>query len=282
MVIIELGLVVVLVYACLRQYRRKKQQGRALKMQISRPYSDEIPITMDPLPFPDPSESITVVSRQNSWKMHPYAASVVDEHEMEHTENVLSTQGYNMWRGDGLYDPANPRSVWVNPGIAATCSDRDIENPFVHKQYQPKAQRIPDGVGTPHTHHPSVIIPSRAYLPFPSWRRIPDTASSPPVYSATLFVGADDEAEHLLPTPRSIARPKAAAFSNQSYNLGVNANESRSHRTFVKPDTYAITPSNTGKNHGSRTFARQYPPSDRIRQSSPPPVPPKSPLRRPM
>lgn len=290
MAIIELGLLIVLLYVCRGQYKKKKrQQALARNMHAPNwPHSYEIPITVDPFPLPNPPESIAVISRQNSWKRHPYAASTEDEHEMEHTEDVLSAQEYDMRRGnfwgDSLYELVRPRSVGINPGNAVTHSNRDSEDPLVHRQYQPKAEQIPHGVSIPRAHHSSIITPSRAYLPFSGWRHIPETASSPSAYPATLSVEADDEvdgeSDHRLPTPTSITRPTAAAFPNQSYSWDASANESRSYRVFVEPDTRTIIPSDPGSDRGSRTASWQYPPSDGTRHSSPPPIPSRNPFRR--
>ena len=277
MAIIELGLLFMLLYVCHRQHKRKKrQQALTRNTHTPQPHPYVIPIAVDP--FPDRSESITVVTRQNSWKRHPYAASTDDEHETEYTGNDLPAQGHDMWRGnswgDSLYGPVKPRPVGINPGIAVTHSDRDLGNPPVRQRHQPKAEQI-----LPRVHHSSIITPSRVYLPFSDWRRLSEAASSPSVWSATLPVEADGGSDHRLLTPTTVARPEAAALPNQSHSWDATANEPGSYRVFVEPNTRKIIRSNPGNDHDSRAAAWQYPPSDGTRHSSPPPVPPKSPFR---
>lgn len=85
-------------------------------------------------------------------------------------------------------------------------------------------------------------------------------------------VAEDDGTDDQLPTPPDIAFPKATVVPGQSYGWGASATEQPSlYRITAAPETHTMTPPDSEDDQGS---------SDEPRQSFPPPIPPKSPLRR--
>ena len=273
---IELGFLLLLLYLCRRRYRSSKERrARARDMRIFNPRSHENQFVVDPFAYSDPHEWNTMVSRQNSWKKNHFLGET-DKQTMGHTENESSIQGLNRQRSDvrndALYGARGLRPAVTN------CRDQDTEGPLVHQRYPPKPQQTPYGNGTTNRNPSLKITPSREYLPLFSWQSISEVPPSPSIYPATLPVAEDDEPDHPLPTPTSIAPPKPAAFPNQGCNWGTSANKPRSYRVPVNHEAYMMAPLDSEDDRGFPAVARQKTPCDEPRL--PPPIPPRSPLRR--
>ena len=279
---IELALLVLMLFLCHRRYRIKKEQHvRALNMRISQPHSRGNPFLVDPFAYTSPRCSIGTVSRQNSLKKQPFLRAT-DELVMDHTENGFSTQGFNEQQKD-IWDDTpdeikNPHLVEINLGATVGRRDRDPEDHSVRQPYRPKPRQTPHGDGTTGRTRALVIAPSRAYHPSPGWRRIDEIPS--PAYLNTLSVAEDDESDHQLPTPTSITHPKAAICPDRIYSRDASTNKPWPYGISVDPEDCMTTTSCSEDDCDRLAIARQRPPFDGLRQSSPPPRPPKSPLRR--
>jgi len=280
---IELALLALMLFLCHRRYRtNEKQQVRARNV---RTHPRENPFSVDLFAYSDPRYPAGTVSRKNSWKKY-ILPRVAEEQVMDHRENGFSTQRLNKHRDDIWDDtPYNTRDTHLaelNLGTVVDCRDGNPEDRLVRRPYKPKPKKTPRGGGTTKRsrNNSLVITPSRAYFPTPGWRRFDEVPPSTPIYLDALAVARDNEPDHQLPTPPSIARPKTAICPNQSHNWGPSANEPCSYMIPAHPEACMTTPPGSEDNRCCLAVAGQKPPFDGLRQSLPPPIPPKSPFRK--
>jgi hypothetical protein len=279
----ELALLILILFLCHRQYRVNEQQARAQNMRILRPHSRENPFAADTFAYSDTRYFAGTVSRRSSWKKRP-SLRAMDEKAMDHTENRFSTQGLNGQQNntgnDTPYKIRNPHLAGINSGAAVDCQDGNLEGLLTRHPYGPNPRQSSYGDGTMKRSHSLVVVPSRIYLPT-HWRRISGVPSPPPICLDTLSAAEDDKADHRLPTPASIARPKPAICSNQSDNWGPSPSKPCSSRISVDPKPCMMTtPPGSEDDCGCLAAARQKPPFDGPSQSLPPPRPPRNPLRK--
>ena len=273
-----------MLFLCHQRYRsNKEQQARARDTRTFRPHSHENPFVMDLFAYSDPRYSAGTVSCQNNWKKHSFLRTT-GKQTMDHTENGFATQeldGHqnNIWN-DTPYKTRNPHLAGINPGTIVNCRDGDPEDHPVRQPYRPKPRQTPYGDGTAKGNHSLIVAPSRAYLPTPGWRLVDEVPTPSSIYLDTLSVAEDNELDHQLLTLTSITRPETVIYSNQGYNWDPSANKPCSYRTSVDPEACMTTLSGSEDNRGHLAAARQKPPFNGLHQSSPPPRPPKSPLRK--
>jgi len=198
---------------------------------------------------------------------------------MGYVENGFNTRR-NQVEDNILYETKDPRLAGVNPGIVINYRNQNQVDPFSDRQvFQQNSQPSSYARGPTTINRLSPVPISQAYLPFPNWRSASVTPSSPSEYPPTLPVTDDDESDHRPPTPTNVTYPMTTAVPNQSYNWGASANKPpgsyRVHSAY-------ITPPDSSDGHGPPTIIQRRLSSDGQRQSVPPPIPLKNPLRRVM
>jgi len=235
----------------------------------------EFTFTDDPFARSNPRDSTATTELQHSWEKHS-SLGAPDEQGMGYVENGFKAHRNELGE-NVLYETKNPFLTGVNPGIVINYRNQNSDDPFSDRQaYQPNPQPAPYARGPTTINRLSPVPLSKAYIPFPNWRRASDTPSSPSMYPSTLPVTEDDESDRRSPTPTNVGIPNTTAGPNQSYNWGASANKPNAYR--INPGPYA-TPPDSSDGHGSPTIVQQRQSSDEQRQSVPPPIPPKNPLR---
>ena len=272
---------ILLMFLLFRRQQRGNEQQKFLARngRIFQPYLHENPFAVDRF-LPDVASSdhhdpVSTVERENSWGKQPFPVET-EEEAMENAENAFSILGLNRRQNDVWND------TLYRTGTVVDLQNRDSDDRWARQSYQTKRQKTSYGDSTISGNYPLITTPSRAYLPFPSWRRFSETPTSPSIYPASLSATDDDEPDHWLSTPTSIAHPKIAVLPSQSYNWGSSAKKPRSRRVPVNPEAYIMTPFDSEDDRDSSIITQQKAPFEELRLSSPPPIPLKSPLRRAM
>lgn len=278
-----MAFILLTLFICRRRHQRKRQQNHwAQNVRTPRPHTGENPLVADSLARSDLRDSASMLERQNSLKK-PLVIRTPDEQAMEHTESKLSTQGLDrhrsVVRNDTLHETWSPRLARNNHGIIVNSRNWDSDDPLARQTYCPKPQNLSYGNGTLHKNHSLMITPSRAYLPFPNWRRVSDTPSCSSVHPSTPPT-AEEEPDHQLPTPTSIACLNPAVVPNPSYSWGASAKNTSSYRSSASHETHMMTTPDSEDDRGPPIARRQNLSSDGLRQSFPPSIPPKNPLRK--
>ncbi|KAF9651874.1 hypothetical protein BDM02DRAFT_424900 [Thelephora ganbajun] len=280
---IEVALVLLMIYVCHRRYRRDGlPQVWARRMRVFRSHARENPPAVDPFAYSNPPGSATATEHKDGWGKHSFL-NMTDEHPMEYMESGPSTQGLGRQRNDvevdALYGIRSPRLAGMNPGIIVNYRDRELDNPKGRQVYRPKPRPNSYGKGPAVVNHSLAVTSSRAFLPFPYWQPVSEAPPSQSIYSTILPVAEDDNLVHQLPTPTSIAYPKATAAPYQSYNWGASARRHSSYMFPVNPETSMVTPPYPEDDDQGLRQKASFPGP---RQSYPPPIPPRNPLRRAM
>ena len=270
------ALILLTIFLCCRRNRRNKErQALARNPPIYQPKIRENPFTDDDDPFAssNPCDSAGTTVLQHSWEKPSYL-SATDEQGTLYVENGFNTQRSEVGN-NVLYETKNPRLAGVNTGVVINYRNQNTEDPFSDRQaYQLDSQPSSYARGPTTINRLSPIPLAQAHIPFPNWRRASDTPSSPSMYPSTLQATEDDESDR-VPTPTPVATHKAAAGPNQSYNWGASANKPNSYRV----NQAYVTPPDSSDGHGPPTIRQQRLSSDGHRESIPPPIPPRNPLR---
>jgi hypothetical protein len=262
-----------------RLYRQNQRpQTRAWQMRVSRNPMHENSFTqVDSSECHSPLDPPSPIGRQRSWGKRPlYHADLL------YMESGFPTRSPTEQQSD-VGDPPSrrikhPYLAGTNSGFPTNYRDRDDT---LGRQAYGQEPRPPPYDKDPTTVNRSLAkTQPRTYIPFPKRRRPPQTPPSPSIYSTTLPVAEDDNSVHQLPTPTSIACLKSPAVPNKIYDPGESSKRVSSDRVLVDPGTYMMTPLELEDDEGYTAVSLIKPPSDGPCELCPPPVPPKSPLRR--
>lgn len=278
---IVVGLILLTIFLCCRRHRRNKQPPlQAQDSDVSLTQMHDNPFADDPFASFGPSDSVRTAEHQYRWERRS-SFDATDEQAMGYVESTSSTHGFNVQRNDVgdnvIYETRNPRLAGINPGIVVNYRDQNPEDPFSDRPvYQSMPRQASYGKGPTAINHFSAVTPPQAHLPFPNWRRVSETPSSPSVYATSLPAAEDSESQPSTPTSFTFRKP--TTVPSQSYNWGASAKKPSSYGIPVIPEAY-ITPPNSDDGRDT--------PVQRERQSgehqyTPPSIPPKSPLRTAM
>lgn len=224
-----------------------------------------------------PSPSI---KHQYSRRKNPFY-SIADE-QVFYQENGFSArrlakQRFNMG-GGALREPKHPYLNGTNPGFIVDYRDRDDA---LHGQaYRPDSRLPPYDNGPTISNHSLTSLQSREHSSLSNWRCLPQALPSPSTHSAALSMTENIDQIHQLPAPMSIAHPKPPPVPSGNYNNGAGSRRLDSPKALADTGTYMMTPLHSGVDRCYTGVALTKLPSDRPRQVYPPPVPPKSPLRK--
>ena len=279
------GLILLTIFLCCRRYRKNKEKEHSIPIQsqdmdISLPQMHDNPFADDPFASSGLRGSAPPTERYHGWEKGS-SLSVTDEQAMGYVDSVSSTHGFNVQRNDiednVIYETRSPRLAGINPGIVVNYRNQNPDDPFSDRQvYQQKPQPVSHGKGPTTNNRFSITAPYQAHLPFPNWRRVSETPSSPSVYATSLPAVEDGESDHRLPTPTRATFQRTTGGPSQIYNWGASAKKPGSSGSGfpVIPEAY-ITPPDSDDGRGSPV---RLPYDEPI----PPPIPPKNPLRTAM
>lgn len=262
-----------MIFLSYRLYRKNQElRARARGVPIS-----QSPFTVDSSDYRSPHDPPSPIGRKYSWRRNPFH-STADEHAL-YVENgfsaqILTKQQSNLG-DDPLSEAKHPHLAKINPGFIVNYRDRD--DTLGRQSYRPEPRPPSYDKGPTVVNQSLAIARPKAYSPFSNWPRPSQAHPSSSIYSAPLPVAEDSNSSHHLPSPTSIARPKTAAVPNENYDSVASSKRPGSCRVPVDPGTYIMTPPNPEDDQG---WTLMKPSSDGPCQLYPPPVPPKSPLRR--
>ena len=252
---IGIGLAVILLMVILCVRRNKQRQAQTRETYTPQLQIRKISFVDDSYARSDPYDSAAAVEAH-----HRLAKQWVDieknaSYEARDTRLAANSPGFVVGhRGDNLDEPLDPRVSQAMPK-SLSCD----EGPSTADRVSPK------------------VIQSRAYFPFPHWRPVSQTPSSPSIYPPSLSA-VDDTTVCQLPNPPSTACQRNIAVPDQSRDRGANANTKKPslRRVPVKPELYT-TPPRSGVDQRSPDVVEQQHCGDQ--RPVPPPIPPKSLLR---
>lgn len=215
--------------------------------------------------------------RQRSRGRKSFPGST-DEQMLEYAGNEFVIQGPTEQQSDEShviwYGSNDRHSVEIRSPRGT--DNRDpylVEDPLDHQENPPKSH-TPSIDENPTTANRSLIItPSRAYLPFPNWRRHSRPSSSPSVHPVILPVEEDCDSVRQLSTPMSILYPETVSVRNQDSGHDTITEKPVLHDCPVAPPN--LEP---GRGYSDGSWADPY--CDGPYQYYPPPIPSKSPLRK--
>lgn len=215
--------------------------------------------------------------RQHSRGRKSFRGST-DEQMLEYAGNEFVIQGPTEQQSDEShviwYGSNRRHSVEIR--TTRGTNDRNpylVEDPLDHHENPPKSH-TPSIEEIPATPNRSLIIsPSRAYLPFPNWRRHSRPPSSPSVHPVTLRAEEDGDSIRQLSTPMSILYPETVSVRNQDSDRDTITEKPVLHDS-------PVTPPNLEPDRGNSDGSHTDPHGDGPYRYSPPPIPSKSPLRK--
>lgn len=217
----------------------------------------------------------STVRRQRSCeKASPH--SLTGEQRLDHTENGFVVQSLSEQPSDdgddALDEIKNPHlTLECRPAFAVDDRDSGLEGALDRQSRLRGPLTQPHGQ-TATVNNPLVITPSRAYRPFPRWRRLPRPPSSSSVYPVILSPRGDKYSVRQLPIPMNIVCTETAAAPNQRPNRVATTRGPAS-------SSYPMTPPNVEHSWGRADVSPANPDGEGSRQSYPPPIPQKNPLR---
>ena len=182
---------------------------------------------------------------------------------------------------DSLREVKHPALAKISHGFAAS-RNQGLDDPLGYEAYRPMPQPPPYDKGPAILNRPLPVAQPKPCQPFPDWRCVSSTPSSPSIYPATLPLAGDNCSEYQLLSPDSTADQKSMAFSNQSHNRGASAKKLASYEVPTNPGTYTMTQLNPEDDQSRTAVSSTAPPSDKPFSAHPPLIPPKSSLRRSM
>ena len=264
-----------------RLYRKNQRlQAQAQEMRIFQNHIHENPPAVDSSEYHNSRGAPPPTGCRPSWGKLPLY-NTTDEHiwyaESGSPAQGLTGQQFNVG-DDALREAKHPYLVGINPGFVVNRRDRG--GTLDRQTHRQDPRPPPDDKGPTTANHSWATIRSRAYSLFPNWRRLPRVPPSPSIHPATSPVVEDDGSARQLPAPTSIASPKTAAVLDQSYNRGASSKRLDPYRALVGPGTYMMIPLNSEDDQGRTTAPLVKSPFDGPCAPVPPPIPPKSPLRR--
>lgn len=265
-------------WCCRRNQKNLLLQARARERRTHLRHKCKHPLVTNSFEYKNVLHLASAVRRQDSRrKKSPHG--VVDERMLEYMEKGYVTKALTKRQsnvGDGtLYGVKEPDLAGAAPEFAL--NDGNPAKPLDRQAYQQNSQPPLREKCLPTVIHSPTITPPRAHVPFHSWR-----LSRPPSYRSIhpiiLTMEEDDDSVYQLPIPTSI---ETTAVQNQSSD-GSSPREPGSCAVPVNPETYLTIPPNLRDGQGHRSISPMDPLCDRSSQTRPPPIPPRSPLRRAM
>lgn len=234
----------------------------------------EVSFPDDTFAWHDLHDSGAAVEGRPEWEGYP-VSNAADEYSLKRVgsgfANGTPSKQPAVIGGSALPQPEQIHLGEINLKFDANCRDlEDSGNPQKCRPVSLAPSHERDYTAVNHTQ-------PKTYLPFPNWRRVSQTPSSPSVYPATLSVVEDDDSVYQASLPTSISYLKDVPVQNQSYKPSANIKRRSSHRVPVKLGVYT-NPLESRVDQGTADALQQEPLLDGD-QSISPRTPSKSPLR---
>lgn len=189
---------------------------------------------------------------------------------LERAENGSVTQELTERQSDEShviwYGSNHPYPVKIPLTRGIDNRDPYLEDSLDHQEDPPKSHPPSLDENPTTANHSLISTPSRAYLPFPNWRRFSRSPSSPRIEE-------DGDSVRRMSIPMSVLYPETTAVRNLDSDYDSTAEKPALHG-------YPVAPPNLEPDRGYTDSSRTDPHCDGPRQSRPPPIPSKSHLRR--
>lgn len=269
------------IFLCRRRHRKKQIRSLVGRMHLLQNHTQTNPFSAgsfeDHNPHGPPSLN---GSRHDRAKKNP------DSVEGDHTENGLATQGsvkQQYYEDEDIYHETKyPPLARATPGPFMNHRFWDGDASLHHHPYRTALQPPPYSRDTTTVNHSPAITQSRAYFPFRSWRPLSQVPSSSSTYPPILSVAEEDVSVYELPTSMVISSPKTTVLPLQNNGRRASATRLSSYEALVNPGIYAMTSLHQEDSQGYTPVSPMRPSLHAPSPSYPPPIPPKSPLRRVM
>lgn len=272
---VEIVVLFFAIFLCRRRHRKKQIRSWVGRMHIPQNHTQTNPFSADSFEDHNPRDPPSLIGSR-----HDRGNSA----EGDHTENGLATQGFvkqPYYEGEDTYHETKyPPLARANPGPFINHRFWDLDTSLHNHPYRTALQPPPYSRDTTAVNHSPAITQSRTYFPFRSWRPLSQVPSSPSTYPPTLSVAEEDVSVHELPASMDIPSPKTTVLPFQNNGRQASTTRLSSYGAPVSPGIYAMTSLHQEDGQGYTPVSPMRPSLHTPSPSYPPPIPPKSPLRR--